>query len=648
MGEVCEISIEETNKLREKLGLKKLQVEEEKQESGKNKKELKNDKQGKPKTEGTRRSKRLKEKQHNEEGNTIAEEYQEDVEDVEAWVQKTRKVIDKKLAGEGIVYSDEEEKESEEEIIKKTKKGKKKKITNDEKKKQEFVSNLKVAHKNEDIDKEIVLTLKDQSVLDENGEDCLINEDLKKENAKNQLLKKGESHWNSNFVDPLSYYEDNATINKKGNSKNENVFQMLPKYENDEEDKDFTMLTVRVTYKNEDKEETPTKEPKEETVLTNDEYAKNKNTSFMKLKKRNVQNIKKRKKEDAWDFLYKEEETLEKKSMNDSHKKKKKSKNTEQEKNYNEEEMKNNEEKDVDILSEVLKKIQEEQQNLETNYLEEMDHENEADKELYELLQKGTNGNKKINNSHKEELLKYVVINDNEKKVIEENKDTIIKLTDTSEFCKNIVLPTDLYDEKKNVKSSLYNTKNPNDEFITSKDILKEDINEHVLRNAIQEEIEEEEEKEGHDRNPKDDSNKNRKEESEEGVSKIFNEVEMDEGLFGALKYLKTKGELNIEEKIYRNPENRPLHMSTDKNEIKLDYKNETGKVMTPKETFRHISWIFHGKKQGKNKLEKKIKRMEIERRFKENPMDALPTMNMLKKYQETQKKSYFTLSNNE
>ena len=36
---------------------------------------------------------------------------------------------------------------------------------------------------------------------------------------------------------------------------------------------------------------------------------------------------------------------------------------------------------------------------------------------------------------------------------------------------------------------------------------------------------------------------------------------------------------------------------------LDLEYRDDSGRIMTPKEAFRYLCWIFHGKKPGKNKV---------------------------------------------
>ena len=49
------------------------------------------------------------------------------------------------------------------------------------------------------------------------------------------------------------------------------------------------------------------------------------------------------------------------------------------------------------------------------------------------------------------------------------------------------------------------------------------------------------------------------------------------------------------------------------KPDFKLDYVDEKGRMMGQKEAFRYLSHKFHGKGPGKNKIDKRMKKMEQE-----------------------------------
>lgn len=46
---------------------------------------------------------------------------------------------------------------------------------------------------------------------------------------------------------------------------------------------------------------------------------------------------------------------------------------------------------------------------------------------------------------------------------------------------------------------------------------------------------------------------------------------------------------------------------------VKLDYIDDNGRILNAKEAFRYLSHKFHGKGPGKNKIEKRLKKVEQE-----------------------------------
>ena len=80
---------------------------------------------------------------------------------------------------------------------------------------------------------------------------------------------------------------------------------------------------------------------------------------------------------------------------------------------------------------------------------------------------------------------------------------------------------------------------------------------------------------------------------------------------------------------------------------LRLDYLDEYGRPLTPKEAFRQMSHKFHGKKPGKNKQEKRIKQLKEE--MKRKGMSSVDTPNMtvqaMKSEQERTQQAYILLS---
>ncbi|XP_076463478.1 U4/U6.U5 tri-snRNP-associated protein 1-like [Babylonia areolata] len=85
------------------------------------------------------------------------------------------------------------------------------------------------------------------------------------------------------------------------------------------------------------------------------------------------------------------------------------------------------------------------------------------------------------------------------------------------------------------------------------------------------------------------------------------------------------------------------------KPEIRLEYVDETGRTLNPKEAFRQLSHRFHGKGSGKKKTEKRQKKVEEEQLMKQMSSTDTPlnTLSMLQDKQRSEKSPYVVLSGN-
>jgi len=63
------------------------------------------------------------------------------------------------------------------------------------------------------------------------------------------------------------------------------------------------------------------------------------------------------------------------------------------------------------------------------------------------------------------------------------------------------------------------------------------------------------------------------------------------------------------------------------KPDIKLEYTDDAGrKLETPKEAYRYMCYKFHGKGPGKNKIDKRLRKQEIESKIKESLSTDVPS----------------------
>merc|ERR1712039_884003 len=99
----------------------------------------------------------------------------------------------------------------------------------------------------------------------------------------------------------------------------------------------------------------------------------------------------------------------------------------------------------------------------------------------------------------------------------------------------------------------------------------------------------------------------------------------LDVSCASGLAYLRARAQIGNDQESHKNrkSDNRPLEMSTSDGDIKLEYRDDYGRVQTPKEAFRAISWKFHGKMPGRKNLERRLSRLENEMRLK--TMDVIP-----------------------
>ena len=82
------------------------------------------------------------------------------------------------------------------------------------------------------------------------------------------------------------------------------------------------------------------------------------------------------------------------------------------------------------------------------------------------------------------------------------------------------------------------------------------------------------------------------------------------------------------------------------KREVKLEYRDDHGRLLTRKEAFRQLCYQFHGYGSGKKNEEKRLKIIERENEAREQRTnEQRGTMGALKKAQKNTGKAYLKLS---
>lgn len=83
------------------------------------------------------------------------------------------------------------------------------------------------------------------------------------------------------------------------------------------------------------------------------------------------------------------------------------------------------------------------------------------------------------------------------------------------------------------------------------------------------------------------------------------------------------------------------------KPDVKLEYIDDNGRLLSPKEAFRYLSHKFHGKGSGKNKTEKRMKKLQEEALMRQMSSTDTPlgTLNLLQEKQKQTQSPYILLS---
>lgn len=107
-------------------------------------------------------------------------------------------------------------------------------------------------------------------------------------------------------------------------------------------------------------------------------------------------------------------------------------------------------------------------------------------------------------------------------------------------------------------------------------------------------------------------------------------EQQIDLGVSSTLAQLRSKGALSQDNYDYsgRTLDIKPHRERNDLDGngekgggINLEYRDETGKLMTKKQAFRYACWIFHGQKPGYKKLEKMRKKELLREQTRQKQM---------------------------
>ena len=113
-------------------------------------------------------------------------------------------------------------------------------------------------------------------------------------------------------------------------------------------------------------------------------------------------------------------------------------------------------------------------------------------------------------------------------------------------------------------------------------------------------------------------------------------EAPLDEGTASFLNMIKARGML------------KDTKRQGDRGDIRLEYRDEFGRSLGPKEAYKQLSWAFHGNKPGKKKQERRLMIVENDRKVSAlDSHEKVTTLQALHATAEREQKPYLVLSDN-
>ncbi|KAN0009487.1 hypothetical protein ACTFIU_006782 [Dictyostelium citrinum] len=640
---ITNLSIEETNKIRISLGLKPLKVEEEPKDVKSQTKSNNNTNSDTLEVLDTiNKLKKKRELNSKLVGKSIAEQLlegeneEEDDDDVSNWVNKSRQT--------------EKQKQIE----------RKKELINKKQQKQQHYnqSNLKGMKVGNDIkyfedENEHILTLQDSSVLDD-SEDVLVNVKLTEKEKREKQLQSSKKKSKFDRYDDFGEHKGGilSDYSDEDNDKNDNSGFVLGndgKFDKDSASS-LTMGQNGLSLKDQAKKklESYNMEDNTTTSILSSFYTQEEMERFKKNRqssdstkggsstKGEKKKKKLRKKSTTTDLLNELDATTSsdlgsRNSKTISEKEKKEIEDqTKREENY---------QRAKDKANEISK------QTFTSDYYEEAE-----DEDFYKSL---TTAKKAPILQQEKTIVNKIVNNKNNEKKKQEDQDSYdnleeITINPTSEFVRSLnpeglisnyrsttTITTTISTNDDSTSLSNENSQNDNDE--------NEDKDEE-MKNINQEKENDEDDDEGN----KEDEDYNKYKEKEKkynNLSSILPEEPLVSGsVSAALRLFAQKGDL--QPNPVTSNRKRGINYDNDESTV-IEHKDEFGRIMDRKQAFVKMSQVFHGKKSGKNKMEKRKRLYEEE--LKKMKMDSTDTpLGMVKSFQSYQEKTnspYLVLS---
>ncbi|KAJ3309238.1 hypothetical protein HDV04_006302 [Boothiomyces sp. JEL0838] len=550
------LSIEETNKLRISLGLKPL--EEDKKEE----REIKNLENYKKKEDKEKREKEIIERIHAEKksvkfkGKTLG-----DTKDVDAidWISKVGRKQNKKP---------KQQKQEKEEYT------------------SEDLSGMKVAHDMDDLGHETVLVLKDTSVLDEGDELVNVNITDMERTRKNLEIKKGKKSYNV-----YEEYENQLNGIKRN---------ILSNYNEEEENAGFTLMQGgQVNIK--EMEKAKLKEEQElmgtvsldydKTVEIADYYTNEEMLAFRKPKKKKKKSSRKALETEANDEDVVMEPVVHEKYSNSN-----KTTNIEQANFVDDDELQS-------ALSKVRASATKKRKFDITLVQPESDHEEETGGLIISEVSEF------VNNISTEPIIE-------KKPKISEPKDVEMEFDEQelNQIQQEEEMPLPEVENHEILEDEpIVNTLAGTLALLAKKGDLEKATDEQIKRNQIEKErlqwLQEQRKKdairERELQKEKEEARKRNLALGEKGKRQHRGTLLLIKDDYDKVEKMREMERQRAQETIEKFKDYKP--------NVNLIYRDSAGRDLNPKEAFKELAHKFHGKKSGKNKMEKKLSRMQEE-----------------------------------
>eukprot|EP01132_Coremiostelium_polycephalum_P006101 gene6101-7601_t len=623
---LTELSIEETNKIRIAAGLKPLKVDTPKPKETSITTAAEQEQQKKTDDLENTILQLKKKRESKPVGKSIAEQLIEDNEyedqDASSWIQKSR------------------EKAKQAELEKKARLQQQQKDRQQQRKSSTSASSssikeggIKVSNKLnhfEDGD-EHILVLEDSNVLDENGEDVLMNVRVSEQEKREKLIQGSKKTPTYDRFDPdsksdiLSQYDqlENDKKNSIGFTIGSNgAIADVNKQQNNNDDEEMKKKLDFYSY------ELDTSSAVRSSFYTKEEMEKfKKPSSAASSKKSSSSNGEKKKKK----LRKKTESVLEELDATTSS-------------DLGSRKTRGATSKDVEMSKQLDQR--------ESNYQKALEKSSKESKIVYnsDMFEEAEDVDfyKSLASAKKAPIL--------EKKIVEKVSDIVNKRKQEELIKKEN--STDLYDDSlvinsttefarglksdgvlSNFKPTIYVKSEENDDQDSSNIVVKKEIKVKGEDNSDDEKMRDNDDEEDEDENMDDEDTK----EKEKELAFIIPEEPMvSSSMSAALRVLAQKGELQTSE-----VKKKRKGINFDDEETIIEHKDEFGRVMNRKEAFVYLSQKFHGKKSGKNKQEKRLKMYQEEMKQKQmNSSDTpLNSVKTFQSYQQQTHQPYLVLS---